>query len=131
MKAYGRMDVNINVFLTSALVGGEWLASRPLSLYPSGKSPWYPLGGPQNRSGRSEEERILSVVQPVASHYTDYAGMIRECGIVSSVGGISRASIWGVIVVFVGGDSKNFSQVVCIRAEIRTGYLFSFCMMCP
>jgi hypothetical protein len=41
------------------------------------------LGGPQSRSGRRGEEKILepyrdlrsdpSVVQPVASHYTDYA----------------------------------------------------------
>jgi hypothetical protein len=29
MKAYGRVDVYIHVFLASALVGGEWLASRP------------------------------------------------------------------------------------------------------
>jgi hypothetical protein len=27
MKAYGRMDVQIHYFLTSALVGGEFLAS--------------------------------------------------------------------------------------------------------
>jgi hypothetical protein len=29
MKAYGRVDVYIHVFLTSALVGGEWSVSRP------------------------------------------------------------------------------------------------------
>jgi hypothetical protein len=29
MKTYGRVQVYINVFLTSALVGGEWSASRP------------------------------------------------------------------------------------------------------
>jgi hypothetical protein len=29
MKAYGGMDVQIHVFLTSALVGGEWSVSRP------------------------------------------------------------------------------------------------------
>jgi hypothetical protein len=29
MKAYGGVDVYIHVFLTSALVGGEWPASRP------------------------------------------------------------------------------------------------------
>jgi hypothetical protein len=28
MKAYGGVDVYIHVFLTSALVGGEWSASR-------------------------------------------------------------------------------------------------------
>jgi hypothetical protein len=29
MKAYGGVDVKIHIFLTSALAGGEWLASRP------------------------------------------------------------------------------------------------------
>jgi hypothetical protein len=29
MKTYGGMDIQINVFLTLALVGGEWLTSRP------------------------------------------------------------------------------------------------------
>jgi hypothetical protein len=29
MKAYGGVDVYIQVFLTSALVGGVWSASRP------------------------------------------------------------------------------------------------------
>jgi hypothetical protein len=29
MKTYGGVDVEIHVFLTSALVGGEWSASRP------------------------------------------------------------------------------------------------------
>jgi hypothetical protein len=29
MKAYGGVDVQTRVFLTSALLGGEWSASRP------------------------------------------------------------------------------------------------------
>jgi hypothetical protein len=59
----------------------------PRPLYPRGKSPRYPLDrrldGPQSRSGRFGEEKILdptgtripdpSVVQLVASRYTDYA----------------------------------------------------------
>jgi hypothetical protein len=28
MKAYGQVDVQIHIFLTLALVGGGWLASR-------------------------------------------------------------------------------------------------------
>jgi hypothetical protein len=54
---------------------------------PLGKSPRYPfyrrLGGPQSRSGRYGEDKILdrsgtrtpapSVIEPVASRYTDYA----------------------------------------------------------
>jgi hypothetical protein len=29
MKAYGGVDIYIHIFLTLALVGGEWSASRP------------------------------------------------------------------------------------------------------
>jgi hypothetical protein len=29
MKPYGEVDVQIQIFLTSTLVGGEWSASRP------------------------------------------------------------------------------------------------------
>jgi hypothetical protein len=29
MKAYGGVDVQIHIFLTSALAGGEWSVSRP------------------------------------------------------------------------------------------------------
>jgi hypothetical protein len=36
MKTYGGMDVEIYVFLTSALVGGEWSASRPGHFNPRG-----------------------------------------------------------------------------------------------
>jgi hypothetical protein len=36
MKAYGGVDVYTHVFLTSALVGGEWPASRP-GRFTSGK----------------------------------------------------------------------------------------------
>jgi hypothetical protein len=34
MKAHGGVDVQIHVYLTSALVGGEWLASRPCHFTP-------------------------------------------------------------------------------------------------
>jgi hypothetical protein len=46
MKKYGGVDVHTQTFLTSALVGGEWLASR-LALVAPGESapgpPW--IGG--------------------------------------------------------------------------------------
>jgi hypothetical protein len=38
MKAYGGADVEIHIFLTSALVGGEWSASRTGRFIP-GKEP--------------------------------------------------------------------------------------------
>jgi hypothetical protein len=39
MKAYGGLDIYIHVFLTSALVGGEWLASRLGRFNPGEKAP--------------------------------------------------------------------------------------------
>jgi hypothetical protein len=58
MKTYVGVDVQIHIFLTLALVGGEWSASRP-----PGKSPRYPfyrrLGGPQSWSGQYGEVKIF------------------------------------------------------------------------
>jgi hypothetical protein len=39
MKAYGGVDVCIHIFLTSALAGGEWSASRPGRFTPSERAP--------------------------------------------------------------------------------------------
>jgi hypothetical protein len=39
METYGRVDVQIHVFLTSALVGGEWSASRPWRFIPGENAP--------------------------------------------------------------------------------------------
>jgi hypothetical protein len=67
-------------FLTLALVGDEWSASRP------GKSPHYPLdrrlGRPQSQSGRYGEMKIRdsnsdpSVVLPISRHYTDCTALV-------------------------------------------------------
>jgi hypothetical protein len=38
MKTYGGVDVQIYIFLTPALVGGEWSASRP-GIFNPGKEP--------------------------------------------------------------------------------------------
>jgi hypothetical protein len=43
MKTYGGVDVQTHVFLTSALVGGEWSASRPGRVTPV-KEPLVPVG---------------------------------------------------------------------------------------
>jgi hypothetical protein len=63
MKAYLRVDVYSHVFLTSALVGGEWSASRPCLFTPQGRIPRYlldrKLGGPQSRSGQRGEMKIV------------------------------------------------------------------------
>jgi hypothetical protein len=39
MKMYGGVDVEIHIFLTSALVGGEWSASRPARFTPVKRAP--------------------------------------------------------------------------------------------
>jgi hypothetical protein len=39
MKAYREGDVWIHIFLTLALVGGEWSASRPGSFTPGERAP--------------------------------------------------------------------------------------------
>jgi hypothetical protein len=50
-------------FLISGLDGGEWLASSP-GRFTRGKNHRYPLdrrmGGPQSRSGRRGEQKILA-----------------------------------------------------------------------
>jgi len=81
VRPIGGLEVYHYSFMTTALEGGEGLASRPGSFLPPGKNR-YPffmrLGGPQ---GRSEQVRKTSpppgfdprTVHPVASRYTDYA----------------------------------------------------------
>jgi hypothetical protein len=81
MKAYGGVDVYIHVFLTSALVGGEWSASRPGRFTPG--THWIVgLVDPTAGLDDAEKRNFLnlpglelrpSVVQPIASRYTDCA----------------------------------------------------------
>jgi hypothetical protein len=53
---YEEVDVQIHVFLTSALVGGEWSASRPDRFTPRKRAPrhrfYRGLRGPVSLSGR-------------------------------------------------------------------------------
>jgi hypothetical protein len=63
--AYGGVDVWIHIFLTSALAGGEWSASRSGSFIP-GESPRYPLeiGGlvdPRAGLDDLEERKFLTL----------------------------------------------------------------------
>jgi hypothetical protein len=66
MKAYGGMDVWIHVFLTSALVGGEWSASRPGRFTP-GKEPPVPIWigdwvGPSTGLDDVEKRKFLTLL---------------------------------------------------------------------
>jgi hypothetical protein len=83
MKAYGGVDVWSYIFLTSALIGGEWSASRPCRFTPGERAfdtHW--VGGRvglwtkwrrENSWPYRDSNSDVSVVQPVASRYTDYA----------------------------------------------------------
>jgi hypothetical protein len=84
MKAYGGVDVQIHIFLTSALAGAEWSASRPGRFTPGeGAAGTHWIGGwvrPRAGLDDVEKRKFLtlpgsdpSVVQLVASRYTDYA----------------------------------------------------------
>jgi hypothetical protein len=63
MKTYGGVDVQIHVFLTSALVEGEWSASRTCRTTPEETSPgthW--IGGwvgPRTGLDDAERKKIL------------------------------------------------------------------------
>jgi hypothetical protein len=65
MKAYGGVDVLIQIFLNSALTGGEWSASRPGRFTPGERAPgtrW--IGGWVNpRAGLDdiEERKFLTL----------------------------------------------------------------------
>jgi hypothetical protein len=39
MKTYGGVDVQIHIFLTSAIPGDKWLASHPIQFNPPEKEP--------------------------------------------------------------------------------------------
>jgi hypothetical protein len=59
MKTYGGVDVEIHIFLTSALAGGEWSASRPGRFTPGERDPGtYGIGGwVDHRAGLDDVEK--------------------------------------------------------------------------
>jgi hypothetical protein len=60
MKAYGVVDVQIHIFLTSALGGGEWSASCPSRFTPRKRAPgthW--MGWVDPRAGLDDVKKIL------------------------------------------------------------------------
>jgi hypothetical protein len=73
IKTYVRVEVQLHAFLTSALDGGEWSASRPGHFTPKERAfPRYPLdSGPQNRSGSGGEEKnslTVPIIEPLSSY---------------------------------------------------------------
>jgi hypothetical protein len=66
MKAYGEVDVYIHIFLTLALAGGEWSASRPGHFTPWERAPgthW--IGGwVDPRAGLNDMEKRKFLTLP-------------------------------------------------------------------
>jgi hypothetical protein len=66
MKTYGGVDVQIDIFLTSALLEGEWSDSRPSRLTPGERAPgihW--IGGwmgPRFGLDDMEENKFLTLL---------------------------------------------------------------------
>jgi hypothetical protein len=66
MKVYGGVDVSIHIFLTSALAGGEWSASRPCCFTPGERAfgtHW--VGGwvdPRAGLGNMEKRKFLTLL---------------------------------------------------------------------
>jgi hypothetical protein len=85
MKAYGGVDVQIHIFLTSALIGGEWPGSHPDFFTPRERAPGiYWIGGwvgPTAGLDDVEERELLTLPglelrtlsHPAHSHYIDCA----------------------------------------------------------
>jgi hypothetical protein len=58
MKAYGGVDVYIHNFLTSALAGDEWLASRAGRFTPRERTQWI-RGSVDARAGVNDVEKKI------------------------------------------------------------------------
>jgi hypothetical protein len=66
MKSYGGVDVYIHVFLTSALVGGEWSASHPGHFIPGERAPGthWKGGWVDSRAGLDDVEKRKFLTRP-------------------------------------------------------------------
>jgi hypothetical protein len=82
MKAYEGVDVSIYIFLTLAISGGEWAASRSGRFIPGKRAPgthWI-VGcvGPGAGLDDVENRKFFTLpgleLRPVASRHTYYAG---------------------------------------------------------
>jgi hypothetical protein len=88
MKVYGRVDVQIHILLTSALVKGEWSASYPGRFTPGERSPgthW--IGGsvgPRAGLDDVEKRKFLTILglelRPLGLRYP--GSQVKYCNIV-------------------------------------------------
>jgi hypothetical protein len=71
MKAYGGVDVEIHIFLISALAGGEWSASCPCYFNPGERAPGTHWMGPRAGLDNMEKRKSLTLpeleLQPLGS----------------------------------------------------------------
>jgi hypothetical protein len=129
MKTYGGVDVEIHIFLASALVGCEWTASRSCRFTPR-KQHRYPLSrrldGPQSRSERCGEEKKFAVpgIEPGASNQWPVA---IPTELITSVHNVSkeRSAYWP----YCAGNSyikclQNCEMFVSDADIVRRNYSF-------
>jgi hypothetical protein len=65
MKTYGGVDVQIHIFLTSALLSGEWSASRPGSFTTEKRAPGiYCIGGWVDPRDDMEDVKKRKILDP-------------------------------------------------------------------
>jgi hypothetical protein len=105
MKAYGGVDVYLHIFLTSAVVGGEWSASRPCHFTPG--THW--IGGwvgPRAGLDDVERRKILhsqewnpgSLVRSLLLHRLSYPDSQLTCS--TQKGGGERLKIQSNPIIF-------------------------------
>jgi hypothetical protein len=79
MKAYGGVDLQIHIFLTSAVVGGEWSTLRPGRFSPRERAPgirW--IGGwVEPRAGLDDVEKRKFLKTEICSDNKEKT--TREC----------------------------------------------------
>jgi hypothetical protein len=103
MKEYGGVDVEIHIFLTSALAGGEWSASRPGRSTAGERAPGNHCMNPR---ASLDVEKILD---PTGTQ-------LRPLGRLPRSQSLYRLSYSGVLTASCAsdGDIRNWSKVYVI-----------------
>jgi hypothetical protein len=60
-KTYGGLNVQIHIFLTSTLIGGEWSLQAPATPIPCARSPGIHCMGP--KAGLDNMEKIFDPIR--------------------------------------------------------------------
>ena len=124
VQPIGGVEVQLYSFMTTALEGGEVSASHPGCSLPPGKTR-YPLygrlGGPQGQSGQVRKISPLpgfdpQTVQPVASHYADWATrpIKRGCSCQTKL----CSTLLDLITIKMLGKCKNYEALAYVIVSL-------------